>query len=180
MCQWTRPSLIEIMAQLSPDWLQAIISTNAGILLIEPSGSNFSEILNECLCFNVLKDWKISNSWPHFQSIWLTFFTVFVSDSMLSALVPLFSILSISCTAIIVVCTTQTFIDLYNVDRFHYLIPVWFQGIVCGSKEWFFFNSQCLLFTFPFPWWRNTLPEITVPVKFCCFRLLSLCFLLLL
>ena len=30
---------------LSPGWRQAIISTNAGILLIQPLGTNFSEIL---------------------------------------------------------------------------------------------------------------------------------------
>ena len=32
---------------LSPDWPQAIIWTNAGILLIQILGTNFSEILNE-------------------------------------------------------------------------------------------------------------------------------------
>ena len=30
---------------LSPDWRQAIIWTNAGILLIGPLGTNFSDIL---------------------------------------------------------------------------------------------------------------------------------------
>ena len=45
----TRPSLVPIMschlALLSPDMCQAIIWTNAGILLIGPLGTNFSEIL---------------------------------------------------------------------------------------------------------------------------------------
>ena len=37
---------------LSPDRRQAIIWTNAGLLLIEPLGSNFSEILIEILTFS--------------------------------------------------------------------------------------------------------------------------------
>ena len=37
---------------LSPGWCQANISTNAGILLIGPSGTNFSEILIEIQAFS--------------------------------------------------------------------------------------------------------------------------------
>ena len=40
---------------LSPDRLQAIIWTNAGILLIGPLGTNFSEILIEILTFSFKK-----------------------------------------------------------------------------------------------------------------------------
>ena len=40
---------------LSPDWRQAIIWTNAGILLIKPLGTNFSEILIEILTFSFKK-----------------------------------------------------------------------------------------------------------------------------
>ena len=40
---------------LSPDQRQAIIWTNAGILLIEPLGTNFSEILIEILTFSFTK-----------------------------------------------------------------------------------------------------------------------------
>ena len=40
---------------LSPDRRQAIIWTNAGILLIEPLGTNFSEILIEILAFSAKK-----------------------------------------------------------------------------------------------------------------------------
>ena len=40
---------------LSPDRRQAIILTNAGILLIGPLGTNFSEILIEILTFSVKK-----------------------------------------------------------------------------------------------------------------------------
>ena len=40
---------------LSPGWRQAIIWTNAGILLIEPLGTNFSEILIEILTFSFKK-----------------------------------------------------------------------------------------------------------------------------
>ena len=36
---------------LSPDWRQAIIWTNAGLLLIWPLATNFSEILTEILTF---------------------------------------------------------------------------------------------------------------------------------
>ena len=63
---------------LSPGWRQAIIGTNAGILLIGPIGTNFSEMLIEihtfsfkkihlkmsgkrqpsCLGFNVLKQYE--------------------------------------------------------------------------------------------------------------------------
>ena len=40
---------------LSPDWRQAIIWANAGILLIGPLGTNFSEILIEILAFSFKK-----------------------------------------------------------------------------------------------------------------------------
>ena len=40
---------------LSPGWLQAIIWTNAGILLIRPLGTDFSEILNEIHTFSFKK-----------------------------------------------------------------------------------------------------------------------------
>ena len=40
---------------LSPAWGQAIIWTNAGILLIRPLGTNFSEILVEILIFSFKK-----------------------------------------------------------------------------------------------------------------------------
>ena len=39
----------------SPDWRQAIIWTNAGILLIGPLGTNFSEILIAILTFSFKK-----------------------------------------------------------------------------------------------------------------------------
>ena len=37
---------------LSPNWRQAIIWSNAGILLVEPLGTNFNEILIEILTFS--------------------------------------------------------------------------------------------------------------------------------
>ena len=40
---------------LSPDWRQAIIWTNAGLLLIGPLGTNFSEILIQILTFSFKK-----------------------------------------------------------------------------------------------------------------------------
>ena len=40
---------------LSPDRRQAIIRTNAGILLIRPVGTNFSEFLVEILIFSFKK-----------------------------------------------------------------------------------------------------------------------------
>ena len=40
---------------LSPGRRQAIICTNVGILLIEPLGTNFSEILIEFIIFSVKK-----------------------------------------------------------------------------------------------------------------------------
>ena len=40
---------------LSPDWRQAIIWTNAGLLLIGPLGTNFNEILIEILTFSFKK-----------------------------------------------------------------------------------------------------------------------------
>ena len=40
---------------LSPEWRQAIIWTNAGILLIGPMGTNFSEILIEIQTFSLKK-----------------------------------------------------------------------------------------------------------------------------
>ena len=75
-------SLVQIIA-FSPDWRQAIIWTNAGILLFEPLGTNFSESLIEiqtlsfkkihfkmssgkwrpfCLGLNVLR-WELANWW---------------------------------------------------------------------------------------------------------------------
>ena len=76
---------------LSPDRRQAIIWTNAGLLLIEPLRTNFSEILIEiltfsfkkmhlkvssakwrpfCLCLNVLICWYTPNSLQHDQLEW--------------------------------------------------------------------------------------------------------------
>ena len=52
---------------LSPDRRQAIIWTNAGLLLIEPLGTNFSEILIEILTFSFKKmRLKVSSAkrWP--------------------------------------------------------------------------------------------------------------------
>ena len=52
---------------LSPDRRQAIIWTNAGILLIVPLGTNFSEILIDVLTFSLKKmRLKVSsaNRWP--------------------------------------------------------------------------------------------------------------------
>ena len=40
---------------LSPGWHQAIIWTNAGILLIRPLGTNFNEMLIEILIFSFMK-----------------------------------------------------------------------------------------------------------------------------
>ena len=40
---------------LSPDWRQAIILTNTGLLLIGPLGTNFSEILIKILTFSFKK-----------------------------------------------------------------------------------------------------------------------------
>ena len=73
---------------LSPDRRQAIIWTNAGILLIGPLGTNFSETLIEiltssvkkmrmkvlsakrrqfCLGLNVLKIWQFQKDWKEFR-----------------------------------------------------------------------------------------------------------------
>ena len=52
---------------LSPDRCQAIIWTNAGILLIGPLGTNFSEISIKILTFSFKKMWlKVSSAkrWP--------------------------------------------------------------------------------------------------------------------
>ena len=55
---------------LSPDWRQAIIRTNSGILLIRPLGTNFSEILVKILAFSFKKmDLKVSSvKWQPFCS----------------------------------------------------------------------------------------------------------------
>ena len=48
---------------LSPGWRQAIICTNAGILLIGPQGTNFSEILIGIQTFSFKKMYlKISSA----------------------------------------------------------------------------------------------------------------------
>ena len=49
------PTIIGSDNGLSPDQRQAIIRTNAGILLIRPLGTNFSEILIEILIFSFKK-----------------------------------------------------------------------------------------------------------------------------
>ena len=46
---------------LSPGWHQAIIWTNAGILLIEPLGINFSEILIEINTFSFIQENSFKN-----------------------------------------------------------------------------------------------------------------------
>ena len=54
---------------LSPDWCQAIIWTNAGILLIGPLGTNFSEILIEFKYFHSGKYiWKCLENGGYFVS----------------------------------------------------------------------------------------------------------------
>ena len=48
---------------LSPGWRQAIIWTNAGILLIGPLGTNFSEIFTEIITFSSKKMYlKVSSA----------------------------------------------------------------------------------------------------------------------
>ena len=52
---------------LSPGWRQAIIWTNDGMLLIEPLGTTFSEILSEIHTFSFKKMHLITSSgkwWP--------------------------------------------------------------------------------------------------------------------
>ena len=82
MCQWSLTSIGSDNG-LSPGRRQSIIKTNAGILLIRPLGTNFSEILMEivifsfkkkhlkvssakkrpfCLSLNVLSEWSHCNS----------------------------------------------------------------------------------------------------------------------
>ena len=55
---------------LSPGWHQSIIWTNAGILLIEPLGTNFSEILIEIYAFSFEKMhlYMSSGEWRPFFS----------------------------------------------------------------------------------------------------------------
>ena len=48
---------------LLPDWRQAIIWTNAGILLIGPLGTNFNEILLEIYTFSFTKMHLKMSSW---------------------------------------------------------------------------------------------------------------------
>ena len=50
-----KPTIIGADIGLSPDRRQAIIWTNAGLLLIGPLGTNFSEILIEILTFSFKK-----------------------------------------------------------------------------------------------------------------------------
>ena len=50
-----KPTIIGSDNGLSPGWCQAIIWTNAGILLIGPLGTNFSEILIEIQTFSFKK-----------------------------------------------------------------------------------------------------------------------------
>ena len=53
---------------LSPGRRQAIIRTSAGILLIEPLGTNFNEILIEIHTFSFKKiHFKMSGKWPPFR-----------------------------------------------------------------------------------------------------------------
>ena len=55
---------------LSPDRRQAIIWTNAGILLIGPLGTNFNEILIEINTFSFKKmHLKMSWKWRPFVSV---------------------------------------------------------------------------------------------------------------
>ena len=66
MRQWTGSALVQ-MNGLSPDWRQAIIRTNAGIFLIGPLGTNFSEIQIEIKKISFMKmRLKLSSEklWP--------------------------------------------------------------------------------------------------------------------
>ena len=62
MCQCTRSALGQKMA-----WRQAIIWTNAGILLIGPLGTNFCEVLIKIYIFWLKKGiWKCVQNGSHF------------------------------------------------------------------------------------------------------------------
>ena len=91
----SKPTIIGSDNCLSPDQRQAIIRTNAGIWLMGPLGTNFSEILIEihtfsfkkmhlkmssakwrlfCLCLNVLmpkNPWAIWFDWLHEKIYWV-------------------------------------------------------------------------------------------------------------
>ena len=51
----SNPTIIGSNNGLSPSRRQAIIGTNAGILLIQPLGTNFSEMLIEIYIFSLKK-----------------------------------------------------------------------------------------------------------------------------
>ena len=51
----SNPTIIGSDNGLSPSRRQAIIGTNAGILLIQPLGTNFSEMLIEIYIFSLKK-----------------------------------------------------------------------------------------------------------------------------
>ena len=86
---------------LSPDRRQAIISTNVGILLTEPLGTNFSEILIE------IPLWRHSNVCAYF--LWCTVHTgdvtldLFhsVAEGLWGALPPLGKVLELRTLAMI-------------------------------------------------------------------------------
>ena len=60
-------SIISSNNGLSPGWRQAIIWTNAGMLLIGPLGTNFSEILIKIYAFSFKKmHLKMSGKWQPF------------------------------------------------------------------------------------------------------------------
>ena len=77
---------------LSPDWRQAIIWTNAGIFLIGPLGTNFSEVLVEIITFSFKKMYlKLSSAkWCPF-CLGLNVLTHFPLDKMASILQTIFS-----------------------------------------------------------------------------------------
>ena len=55
MRQWKKKNIIGSDNDLSPGRRQAIIWTNAGILLIGPLGTNFNDILSEVHTFSFKK-----------------------------------------------------------------------------------------------------------------------------
>ena len=66
---------------LSPGRRQAIIWTSVGILLIEPLGTNFSEILIEIIAFSVKKmHLKMSGYWRPFCLGLNELIVIFISD----------------------------------------------------------------------------------------------------
>ena len=122
---------------LSPDWRQAIIWTNTGILLIGPWGTKFGEILIKILTFSFMKmDLKVSSAkWRPFclglnvlKHIYLKYLSInLISETLIHLFWRPMVVISIGCLHVCVYYhkTRAMFQKLFWIELNIFLSILW-------------------------------------------------------